>query len=62
MNKELVRVGMRSDDRNFDWESIICTQSGYEFISSEKIENKVNSNWPRWTIIIDYKRNKNGKN
>jgi len=62
MNKELVRVGMRSDDRNFDWESMVNTQPGYEFIFSQKIENKENSNWPKWAIIIDYKRNKNGKN
>ena len=59
---ELVRAGMRSDDENFDWQSVINTQSGYEFIGSQKIENKENSNWPKWTIIIDYKRNKNGKN
>ena len=62
MNSELVRVGFRSDDPNFDWQSVIGRDPGYEFMNSMKIENKKNSNWPKWTIIIDYKRNKNGKN
>jgi hypothetical protein len=62
MNSELVRVSFRSNEQDFDWQSVISTQSGYGFISSQKIENTENPNWPKWTIIIDYKRNKNGKN
>jgi hypothetical protein len=62
MNKELVRVGFRSDDLNFDWQSAIGNSPGYEFVNTMKIENKENMNWPKWTIIVDYKRNKDGKN
>jgi hypothetical protein len=62
MSSELVGVSFRSDDRNFDWQSVVNTQSGYEFIGSKKIENRENPNWPKWTIIINYKINKNGKN
>ncbi len=62
MDKETVRVSFRENNHNFDWQTVVNTQSGYEFIGSQKIENKENSNWPKWTIIIDYKRNKNGKN
>jgi hypothetical protein len=59
MNSELVRVSFRSNEQDFDWQSTINTQPGYEFIGSQKIENKENTNWPKWAIIIDYKRNKN---
>jgi hypothetical protein len=62
MIKENVRKSFRSEDQNFNWKSVINTEPGYEFIDSQKIENKENPNWPKWTIIIDYKRNKDGKN
>ena len=62
MIKENVRKSFRSDDQNFNWQSVVDIESGYEFIDCIKIKNEENSNWPKWTIIIDYKRNKNGKN
>jgi hypothetical protein len=62
MIKENVRKSFRSDDQNFNWQSAVNIEPGYEFIGSQKIENKENPNWPKWTIIIDYKRNKDGKN
>ena len=62
MNSELVKVSFRSDDRNFDWQSAVNTQSGYAFINSQEIENKKNPNWPKWTIIIDYKKFTNEAN
>jgi len=58
MTKENVRVGFRSDNPNFNWVSTLENEPGYEFMNSRKIENKENPNWPKWTIIIDYKRNK----
>jgi hypothetical protein len=62
MMKESVRKSFRSDDHNFNWQDAVNIEPGYEFIDSVKIENTDNPNWPKWTIIIDYKRNKNGKN
>jgi hypothetical protein len=57
MSKENVRVLFSVDDPNYDWESAISKQNGYEFISHEKLENQSNKNWPKWSIIINYKRN-----
>jgi len=53
---ENVRVLFRTNDPTYDWESIINKQNGYEFISSQRIENLTNTNWPKWSIIVDYKR------
>jgi hypothetical protein len=58
MSRENIGIGFRSDDPNFDWQSVIEKQPGYEFVRSRIIENNENPNWPKWTIIIDYKRNK----
>ncbi len=58
MIKENVRIGFISNDSNFDWQSVIEKEPGYEFVSSRNIENNENPNWPKWSIIIDYKRNK----
>ena len=55
--KEQVRISFSSDDKDYDFESVLNTQSGYEFVSCEKIENLTNPNWPKWSIIVNYKRN-----
>lgn len=61
MSKENVRVLFSVDDLNYDWESVINKENGYEFVSSKTLENQTNQNWPKWSIIINYKRNRNGK-
>jgi hypothetical protein len=53
---ENVRVLFRTNDPTYDWESIVNKQKGYEFIGSQRIENLTNANWPKWSIIVDYKR------
>ena len=57
MSKENVRVLFSVDDLNYDWESVINKENGYEFVSSKTLENQTNQNWPKWSIIINYKRN-----
>ena len=56
--KERVRVVFRSDDSNYDWSTEVSKQPGYELLTCSKIHNKENPKWPKWTFIIDYKRNK----
>lgn len=56
--KENIRVVFRSDDSNYDWMSEISKQPGFEFMTCSKISNSENVNWPKWTFIVDYKRNK----
>ena len=55
---ENVRVVFRANDSNYDWESGISGKPGYELINCEKIRNTSNSNWPEWSIVVDYKRYK----
>lgn len=54
--KEQVRVLFSVEDLKFDFESILNAEIGYEFISCETYENTTNSNWPRWSIIVNYRR------
>jgi hypothetical protein len=54
---ERVRVTFRSDDPDYDWMSEVSNQPGYEFLTCSKIANNENPKWPKWTFIIDYKRN-----
>ena len=56
--KENVRVLFSVEDSNYDFASVLNNEGGYEFISCESIENVTNSNWPKWSIIINYKRYK----
>ena len=56
--KETVRVLFSVEDSNYDFASVLNNEGGYEFISCESIENVTNSNWPKWSIIINYKRYK----
>jgi hypothetical protein len=56
--KENIRVTFRANDPNYDWESGISGEPGYELINCQKIKNVTNSNWPEWSIVVDYKRNK----
>ncbi len=57
MQKELTTILFRVEDMMYDWESIVNSDPGYEFVSCKKIEN-LSDNWPKWSIIVDYKRNK----
>jgi hypothetical protein len=59
MDKERVRALFRTEDPNFDFESGIKSERGYELIGCKKVENLTNPNWPNWSIIVDYKRCKN---
>jgi len=54
--RENVRVLFRADDFDYDWESAISGEPGYELVDCRKIENTSNVNWPKWSIIVDYKR------
>lgn len=54
--KQRVTVMFRSDDPNYDWESTVSKDPGYEFISSQVIENTENPRWPRWSFVIKYHR------
>lgn len=56
--KEHVRVSFSVEDSNYDFVSALNNESGYEFISCERIENVTNSSWPKWSIIVNYKRYK----
>jgi hypothetical protein len=58
MKQENVRILLRVDDSNYDWQSSISGEPGYELMNCEKIENVSNSKWPKWSIIVDYKRYK----
>ena len=56
--KEQVRILFSVEDLKFDFESILKKEMGYEFVSYETHENTTNSNWPKWSIIVNYKRYK----
>jgi hypothetical protein len=58
MKQENVRILLRVDDSNYDWQSSISGEPGYELVNCEKIKNVSNSKWPKWSIIVDYKRYK----
>lgn len=52
-----IRVLFRSDDPDYDWESALSKEPGYELVKCQKVENTINENWPKWSFIVDYKRN-----
>jgi hypothetical protein len=56
--KTQVTVLFRSDDKNYNWSSVLSKEVGYEFVKLQKIENTDNPRWPKWSFIITYKKSK----
>jgi hypothetical protein len=56
--KELVRVSFSCNNECFDFENVLKKNKGYSFLNHKIIENNINSNYPKFTHIVDYLRDK----
>lgn len=58
IRSEIVTICFRSDDKYFDFNSILKNENVYVFLNKKIIKNNTNNNYPKFTYIINYLRNK----